>query len=695
LRERCRWTALGAAALLALPTSAMAQDAQPKPPPPPPPPIDINQIQPTTKPVVPPPAMPGAPGQPTPAQPTPAPVPAVEITPGAQSATATAEDGARYPVSRFVLEYRTEHAQHPPIDDLLSAKVKLGVVPDGFVAFREGLPSVSIRIGEVVEGSGGTFYRSALNSVARAIVEDFNRRGYIGIFVQLNPEDIEETTGEDLRGGKRTDLRMIIWTGIVKNVRTIAGGERLASAIEAGRVDRVNPADPVHNRIRTQSVLQEGDLLQKSALDDFVFRLNRQPGRRVDVAISPGEAPEEVVLDYLVSESKPWSIYGQVSNTGTKSTNDWRERIGFVHNQLTGHDDVLRLDFVTSAFEDSNAFTANYEFPLASDRLRARVYGSYSEFKASDVGFAQESFSGTTWAAGAEVAGIIWQHRETFLDAVGGIRWENVEVKNTALNQKGQDNFVLPYIGVRLDRTTETSTTYGALTMEFQVPELAGTNKDEIQNLGRVGVDDQWETLKYSLEHSLYLEPLLNPRGFRGESHSGSQTLAHEVYGAVRGQYAFGNRLIPNEQEVAGGMFSVRGYPESIVAGDNAVIANLEYRFHWPRTFPVSEPGHIGQRELGMFGQDFRWAPQQSFGRADWDWIFKGFLDVARTTISNPRPGENDHTLVGAGIGTELQWKRNVDLRLDLGFALEDVNNEAETVKAGDARLHFSLTLLY
>jgi hemolysin activation/secretion protein len=605
------------------------------------------------------------------------------------------DDGAKYPVSRFVLEYRTEHAQHPPIEELLGAKVKLGVVPDGFVAYREGLPSVSIRIGEVVEGSGGTFYRSALNSVARAIVEDFNRRGYIGIFVQLNPEDIEETTGEDLRGGKRSDLRMIIWTGIVKNVRTISGGDRLASSIDAGKIDRVNPNDPVLNRIRTQSVLQPGDLLQKSVLDDFVFRLNRHPGRRVDIAIAPGDAPEEVVVDYLVSESKPWSIYAQVSNTGTASTNEWRERVGFVHNQLTGHDDVLRLDFVTSAFESSNAFTANYEFPLASDRLRARLYASYSEFQASDVGFAAEDFSGTTYAAGGEVTGTIWQHREMFLDAVGGIRWENVEVNNTVLGQSGQDNFVLPYFGVRLDRATETSTTFGSLLMEFQVPSIAGTSLEEAQNLGRLAVDDEWQTIKYSLEHSFYLEPLLNPSGFRGETRSGSQTLANEVYAAVRGQYAFRYRLIPNEEEVAGGMFSVRGYPESIVAGDNAVIANLEYRFHLPRTFQVSEPGHIGQREIGMFGRDFRWAPQQSFGRADWDWILKAFIDAGRTENNHPRPGEFDHTLVGAGIGTELQWKRNVSLRLDLGFALTDVENEAETVNAGDARLHFSLTLLY
>ncbi len=405
LKERWKLTAIGAAALLALPPGALAQDAQPKPP------ADVNQPQ--TQPVQ-PPAAPVENAQPaavTPPPPNEAP-----------SSTATAEDGAKYAVSRFVLEYRTEHPQHPPIDDVLGATVKLGVVPDGYVAYREGLPSATIRIGEVVEGNGGTFYRSALNAVATSIVREMNNQGFIGIFVQLHPEDIDEVTGADLRAGQRSELRMVIWTGIVKDLRTIASGDRLKSAVDEGKLTRVNPDDPLHKRIRAQSPVQEGDLIRKNAMDDFVFRLNRQPGRRVDIAIDPGESPEEVVVDYLVTENKPWSVYFQLSNTGTESTSVWRERVGYVNNQLTGHDDVLRLDFITATFDSSNAFTANYEFPVLSDRIHTRLFASYSDFTASDVGFAQENFTGTTIAGGGEMSGTVFQHKELFLDAVGGLR---------------------------------------------------------------------------------------------------------------------------------------------------------------------------------------------------------------------------------------------------------------------------------
>jgi hypothetical protein len=46
-------------------------------------------------------------------------------------------------------------------------------------------------------------------------------------------------------------------------------------------------------------------------------------------------------------------------------------------------------------------------------------------------------------------------------------------------------------------------------------------------------------------------------------------------------------------------------------------------------------------------------------------------------------------------VGAELQFKRNMSMRLDLGFALQEVEDEPQTVDSGDARLHFSLTVLY
>ena len=57
---------------------------------------------------------------------------------------------------------------------------------------------------------------------------------------------------------------------------------------------------------------------------------------------------------------------------------------------------------------------------------------------------------------------------------------------------------------------------------------------------------------------------------------------------STRGQIRFDDRLVPQFQQVAGGMFTVRGYEQSIVAGDSVVIGSAEYRFHLPR---MLDPG--------------------------------------------------------------------------------------------------------
>lgn len=92
-----------------------------------------------------------------------------------------------------------------------------------------------------------------------------------------------------------------------------------------------------------------------------------------------------------------------------------------------------------------------------------------------------------------------------------------------------------------------------------------------------------------------------------GEWNPRPSRLVHEIAMRFSGQYAFNDRLIPNEQAVAGGLYTVRGYPESVVAGDTAIYGSVEYRFHLPRALPNDEnpptafgrPFRVGARWAG------------------------------------------------------------------------------------------------
>ncbi|MFM9996881.1 MAG: ShlB/FhaC/HecB family hemolysin secretion/activation protein [Phycisphaerales bacterium] len=630
---------------------------------------------------------------------------------------ATDHDTPRYPVSRFVVRYPAENAGLPDPEDVLrSATVHLGIAPGGYIAPREGVAVVELRVGDIADEPMRRFSLSALDAVVKAVFEEFKARGLVGLVVEAEddipspvlrnaetgayePDTQDPMFGRDLRPERRpdaqTELHLTVHTGVVTQVRTLASGKRTASG------PRLN--DPRHDFIREGSPVQPAsetgdgprrDLLRKDLVDAYMQRLNRHPGRRVDAAVSAGEETGQITLDYLVQENKPWAAYFQASNTGTKQTDEWRERFGFSHNQLTGRDDVLSVDYITASFDSANAVLASYEAPLGrSDVTRWRIYGNWSEFTASDVGISNETFEGNGFTLGAELTWNFFQRGEVFGDLVAGARFQNVQVDNFAALTSGDEDFFLPSIGVRLERQTELSSLIASAMIEGNLADVAGTDDQGIADLGRLQVDDNWFVLKFEATHSFFLEPYLNPRF---EDPAASPTLAHELALTARAQYAFDYRLAPSFQQVAGGFYSVRGYPESVAAGDTTLVGTIEYRFHIPWARSPGEPGRL-------FSDSFRYRPQQPYGRADWDLVARAFVDAGWTWNSEKLGFEDDEGLVGVGVGLEFAVKRNLSLRLDWGVALTDTEGGqpltgggfAPNVTSGSNQVHLSATILY
>lgn len=601
---------------------------------------------------------------------------------------ASADDGPAYAISQFIPRYLRDHPQLPPLTQVLDLSITLGQVDDAFVAPRPGVPTVTRTLKELSAGPAQRYHASAIQRILERVRDSFTARKFMAVFVAPDPFEIDEQ-GKDLRKAGQTSLHLIITIGTVTELRTLASGERINPE------QRVN--NPAHERIRRQSPIQpvqEGqpgrfDLLRRDLLDDYAFWLSRHPGRRADVALSPGLEPGSVALDYLITENKPWSVFAQASNTGTRETNDWRERFGFFHNQFTGHDDILSIDYLTAGFEKTHSVLASYEAPVGDSRfLRWRVSGAWSEFTASDVGFARDTFTGEDWNAGGELIANLYQHRDLFLDLLAGARFDHTEVDNTLPgSQHGEADFFLPHAGLRLDQAAEWFTNHAALTLEWNDGSLTDVSRSEINRLGRSAPDQTWAVLQWDLSHSVYLEPLLNRKAWQNPG-SGENTLSHELFLAFRGQYAFDFRLIPRAEMPIGGFYTVRGYPESAVAGDNVFIGTAEYRYHVPRAFAIEpEPRKI-------FGHSFRLAPQYPYGTPDWDLILRGFFDAGRS-ISNggDQFSEQDATLLGTGVGFELLLKRNLSVRMDWGVALEDLPDHS--VRAGSSRIHMVFTVLY
>jgi hemolysin activation/secretion protein len=535
------------------------------------------------------------------------------------------------------------------------------------------------------------FSQGAILAIDKAIVRSLNARGYGAVLVVPSPNDIDPQDLSDLRTRRKGTLHLLVSVPTAGQVRTVASGDRIPTS--ESRIDNPKQRRILHNSpIQASTEPSNGGpggtpFFNQKIVNDYVDRLNRQPGRRVDVALSAADQPDQYTLDYLINEIKPWYVYAQISNTGTALTDEWRERFGFVDNQLTGNDDILSLDGVTD-FKESTNITGSYEFPIladhpnfGTDRLRARVYGLWDEYTAADLGLLNDTFTGNDYSGGAEAAYNIYQRGNMFLDLIGGIRYQSSQVTSEFQDTKATADYFVPYLGGRLQDYQPTYNYVAALNAEGGI---TSSSKTDLAELGRANPSTDFIILQPNVQGSFYLEPLIDP----GDFDAGRSTLANELYLSFRGQWALGYRLIPQFEEAAGGFYSVRGYPEAETAGDSVFLGTAEYRFHVARFLGVSP----NPTKIKVFGDPFRVLPEQPYQRPDWDCILRGFVDLGQVLQSNKIAGEYNDTLVGVGAGAELQIRQNIDIRGDYGVALAGLANR---VKTGSSRFTLVVTLLY
>ena len=421
----------------------------------------------------------------------------------------------------------------------------------------------------------------------------------------------------------------------------------------------------------------------------------------MDAALSSAGEPGAVVLDYIVSESKPWIAYAQVSNTGTESTDEWRQRIGGVHYQVTGHDDILTVDYLTAKFDSANAFATSYEIPLVQpDYLTAKVYGSYSDFGAENLEIRGAPDSeGETITYGAELAYTPFYYKEHAFSAVAGLKYEDLTVENLLGGGEGAVTLLSPYF--RLQASKNKQVHRSMISVGFEQNIDTSNDEGDVTRMGRLDTTDDYKLVTFDIHQSFFLEPLF--AGYRQVNKDKwlANSLVHELAFSFRGQYALDDaRLIPQKQYFGGGFFSVRGYEESVARGDSGYVGSAEYRIHLARLLrpsslmeevdPKAEANDIAVRDR------FNYRAPSLYGMPDWDLMIRGFVDYASFTFSDARSDEIEQDLFSAGVGIELQLKSNLNIRLDYGVVLNELEDFAgrpiEDAESGDSRAHFIAT---
>ena len=632
---------------------------------------------------------------------------------GAASRSSSREPG--FWVTRFEFAYqdpedgRGREGALPDLGELTRLEVPLKWVSGQYEALGSGETTP-----EMVSLGGAhnkRFGASAIVAVSRAVVSELNRRGIYGVLAAVDPDQIDlgVSPPEDLREGAKGELRLNVYYSRVSKVE-------LQRAPHSGP-DWLFPSEGAGRRILAYSPVQAGTLLRKDDLQHYLDRVNRFEGRRAQSVLRAGEQPGTVAVALELDEQKRFAAHLMTSNSGTKESGEWRTRLRLDVRQLAGVDDVLSLDYATSEFKKYQTFAISEDFaPGFPDSWKSRLYGSYSDLSLSDLGQTGMPFNSTARTLGFQSTWTPDLAAGWILSFNGGGYVLDAAVENQAAGLEGGATFLVPYVCAAVERQSPRGRVMGSVQMEH-----AGTSDAGISILGR---DKPAENAWISRWNASWTRRAGGVAALFSDvgAQSGG---AHEVSLAMHGQVAWDQaRLVPHFQGVAGGMDSVRGYRESLAAGDTVSFVTAEYRLQLNSVFTgrterrlpsnaadgaeSSQPTAAVRAPLGL-GMEAERAGGRGGAQAAGMFLGKGLpVEVAlRGFVDGAQVHQNeaaasvseagDRTLIGTGVGIDFVFrgKLNGILRLDLGVALRDLRGGDTGVRAGSSRLHASVFLLW
>jgi hemolysin activation/secretion protein len=383
-----------------------------------------------------------------------------------------------------------------------------------------------------------------------------------------------------------------------------------------------------------------------------------------------------VDLDFYVQERLPVHVAAEINNTGTRETEDYRLFLTAQHVNLTQRDDVLTISAPFS-FPDLSVLQSvslGYNLPYHAGKGGAvSVFAGYSELNADEI-VENLGLIGTGYFGGLRGFHRLIDTRASLLNlTLGGVyRYtDDAFVFDTEEATEKREVEVLP-VSVGLVYSAKEPDGWGgrnfatALTI-YNLGDPLGVSEELNFNNQRLGAEPDYFIQKLQLAR---IQPVLGRRDPRNpEAQKTSQSY---LFLRLDGQIASG-ALVSSEQLAAGGLDTVRGYPERDVAGDHGVIASLEFR----------TPIYSGWLEHLLPGET---AIQDKVQ-------FVAFVDGAQLQREQEEGegGEDQFTLLSAGLGFRYSITQYTQIRLDYGYPFESTDTPAfERDVDGSGRLHFS-----
>ncbi|NGX52158.1 MAG: hypothetical protein KR126chlam5_00453 [Candidatus Anoxychlamydiales bacterium] len=460
-----------------------------------------------------------------------------------------------------------------------------------------------------------------LDEIKIFVVNYFRKEGYPLVGVNI-------PVGQDITDG---DVYVVIQ--VAKLGKVEVEGARYFSKERIKKQVRLKP----NEKISTNKVIQDLEWL------------NDNPFRNVSAIYQAGDNLNETDVIFNVEDRFPMRVYAGYENSSYTIAGSSRFIAGFNLGNLFKSDQQLNFQFMSAKkFNDWWGVSGNYIIPLPWKNI-LKFLGSYSRAISDEA--ALQSVTGKGWTAAMRY--------EIPLPIIGNLSHDLI----AGFDFKRTNNFLLFAENLVFDRFIDVA--QFLLKYQGTYDDSFGVTSFEVSAFySPGGITKNNKTSKFEIERP----EAKSDYGYIDLDIERVTRLKADLSWVINflGQLSYA-KLLLSEQLSLGGSFTIRGYMENEVAGDNGILLKNEIRF----------PSIRFQKK------NMKNALQ-----------FLAFLDYGFATNVDKSIVESSKSLLSVGPGVRFNMSTYLTLRFDYGFQLLKINGKPFP-KSGRSRGHLSVIASY
>ena len=459
-----------------------------------------------------------------------------------------------------------------------------------------------------------------LLEVPRKITESFVEKGFITTSAIIFPQVIEDRV-----------VKIKIIPGTVEAIN-IAG----LNALKPGYI-RSRLAEATRSPVNQNKLLAALQLLE---IDPLIADISAE--------LSAGIEPNSSLLEVKITEADTFNIGVGIDNSQVISIGSFRQQISLNENNLTGIGDRFNIAYSRSAGSDALS-NLSYELPINSRNGTIKL-----THNRADNQVIQEPFDALNIESNTEF------YELSFRQPVSKSVAQEFNLGFNFAHESSQTTFLDDEAFPNLTQATDSDGRTRVTTVGF-FQDFLKRDRNQVLFLRsqfQLGID----VLGATIDSEQADGEFVSWQGY-GEY---IYALSRKNVLAFKGNMQFASDDLPSiKQFSAGGINSVRGYPQNIVTGDNGIFFSTELR----STILTRSDNQNSSPQVTL-----EFIPHLDFGKA-WN---------TRTS-----PNQSASALLSLGAGLKLSLSQNLIATIDWSFPILEVDAPDDSLQANG--IYFSI----